>query len=86
MYLNFRANFIHLLHHLPSYKLYDEKISFIYTLKKAFFGWLHFEVHFYVTVQSLKSANPLKLPTAHSVTLQPSHSELWSFDLPRKWS
>ena len=58
--------------HFPSYTLYDEFFSFTYTLKKALWLITLFEC----TYKVLKTLGPLKLPAAHSVTLQPSHSEL----------
>ena len=59
--------------YFPLYKLYHEKFSFTYTLKKVITTILC--IH-----KVLKTLGPLKLPAAHSVTLQPSHSVLWSFD------
>ena len=75
-----------------SLKLYSSVAppSFIYALEASFF--LHISpkkgiclITFWSTFLSdgtkvLKALPPLKLPAAHSLTLQPSHSDLWSFD------
>ena len=67
LYFDFQSK---LVHHHPSYMLYDENFSFTYTLKKA-----NCALHSFVCTYK-ETLGPLKLPAAHSVTLQPSHSEL----------